>query len=326
MRRNTQDTGKSGYRHRCNDHRSQSPFFRGLGVLGILIVSMFVVSGAIVFTTTRSVSWGPGMTAALRSPLSIFCGLVMLGSAVGLSALLCMLWRAGAPYRGRAERSQEGTIILEFALALPFALMLVLIMIQVSLLMGGNICVHYSAYCAARTAVVHIPIDDGGFEEWNMLDDADSSGKYHQIRMSAVWALMPISSGSTDFDESGDAAELVEGLRDFFSNCDATAPGWVGDYLARKLQYAQDHTQVEIAGPSDGSSRYAENEDIRVRVRHVFYLSVPYAGRLFAALDDDEDKALDEGQYGTIIRATGRMTNEGVQDFITEEVIAPTND
>ena len=50
-----------------------------------------------------------------------------------------------------------GVQSLSFVLTLPFLIMLMLFIVQVSQLMIGAIMVHYSAYAAARTAIVWIP-------------------------------------------------------------------------------------------------------------------------------------------------------------------------
>ncbi len=209
--------------------------------------------------------------------------------------------------------------MIEFALALPIVLMISLVMVQSSLLMGGNICVHYSAYCAARSAIVQIPDDGSVVEPPNVL----GSGKGRQIYAAAVWAVMPISCGSQQIDEA-DADTLIDGLERFFDNYDTPTPWWVDSYIARKLQYALDHTEVEVSPPAR-RGYYAPDEDIRVQVRHTFYLSVPYAGKLFATFDDD-GRELDfgAGEYGIVIRAACTLTNEGVVDFVAEEMIDPT--
>ena len=279
--------------------------------------------GAVV--AAGAAGWDRWLLAALTSRLSICCGLVLAASALALAAMLAVLWSAGAAQRARRTRSQDGAAILEFALALPIALMLVLIMIQASLLMGGNLCVHYSAYCATRSAIVQIPRYAGPDEPTNVMDSPEWSGKYLKIRSAAIWALLPISRGSIDLAEADDSG-LIDGLRDLFGSYGSQPPAWVDERLARKLTYAERYTEMEVAPPAEPRSLgdpYGEDEDIRVQVRHTFYLSVPYAGRIFAALDGDDGVELGDGEYGTVISASCRLTNEGVHDTIEEEIIAP---
>ena len=290
--------------------------------VALWVVAAPALVGVVVAGVIAQVRGWPWLADALTSRVSITCGLALLVSAVALSALLCALWRLGAAARARgtAPAGQDGAAILEFALALPIALMLVLIMIQSSLLMGGNLCVHYSAWCAARSAIVTIPLDTGGAEGPNVMDTYDASGKYLRIRLAALWALLPVSCGSTDWPEADDGG-LVEDLREFFSRYDQSPPAWLDARLARKLRYADEHTEVLVAEPQSPDG-YGESEDVRVSVRHEFYLSVPYAGRVFAALASD-GLDLSRGHYATAIHASTRLTNEGVHDYIEEEILSP---
>ena len=310
-----------------------------LALIGVVAV------GAAVIPQVRGRPW---LAEALTSRVSITCGLALLLATVALSVLLCVLWRLGQVARARsaAPAGQDGAAMLEFALALPIALMLVLIMIQSSLLMGGNLCVHYSAWCAARSAIVTIPLDTGGAEGPNVMDTYDASGKHLRIRLAALWALLPISGGGLDLPEADecrghvsddgrplcDGRRLVEHLREFFLRYNPDLPRWLDDpkdpddphrppLLAVKAHYADAHTEVVVAEPRlpDG---YGESEDIRVSVRHEFYLSVPYAARVFSVLASD-GLALGQGHYATTIHASTRLTNEGVHDYIEEEILSP---
>lgn len=209
--------------------------------------------------------------------------------------------------------------MIEFALALPIALALTLLMIQSSLLMVGNLCVHYSAFCAARTAIVQVPADDSPDEQPNQVAGWASSQKLQRIRRAAVWAVMPVSSSHPDAP-AGDDSVLSGSLARFFGQYGQDVPRWVENNLGRRWQYAMDHTRVALAPPLNEVT-YREHEDLRVTVEHTFYLSVPYAARLLAAMDADDGVELDfgSGQYGTVIRATCTLPNEGVHDYIDVE-------
>ena len=89
-----------------------------------------------------------------------------------------------------ASRGQDGAAIVEFVMVLPILLMIVLVMVQSSLLMAGNLCVHYSAYCAARGAIVYVPFDSPPTEPPNaVLGSSIDSYKRMRIKQAAVWAL-----------------------------------------------------------------------------------------------------------------------------------------
>ena len=269
---------------------------------------------------------------ALGSGVFIRCAAVMVASVVALIAVCWVCWQAGRRYRPSRD-AQGGAVVIEFALALPIALILVLIMAQSSLLMGGNLCVHYAAYCAARSAIVQIPWDLSPGEPANVLKE--DSAKFVSIRRAAVWAVMPISCSSKSYSPTlGDETTLVNGLREFFRKSDADVPGWVRrDYLGRKLRYATDYTQVTMLRRTGRGKRaeyvpvsypytYGENDEVRVAVAHTFYLSVPYAGYLFYRVESAANQRklnFGLGKYGIVIHAATSLTNEGVQDWVDVE-------
>jgi len=301
-------------------------------------VVWILAAGAVVSGVFALAAWiVPGMVApkadwllrALTSRLFLCCAAVLLLNGALFAALATMLWQAGRAYRGQ-PRAEEGAAIIEFALALPFMLLLSLVMAQTSLLMVGNVCVHYSAFCAARSAVVTVPRDYGDNEPRNYLkDNTDASGKLHRLKMAAAWAVMPVSCGSEDVPTAGDS--LPNGLARFFSVQGIEAPAWVDERLARKLGYAIEHTDVSVLPPEvdddDDDEFYDDHEDLHVTVRHTLYLAIPTAAKLFAMfpggveLDFGEDGA----EYGTVITARCSLPNEGVQDYVDVETF-PTDD
>jgi hypothetical protein len=309
--------------------KEQSTKLRGEGKLAPALTFALILVGVVVAGALAGGGWvvfkggdRSWLGAAVRSPLFVTCGLITLGCAVVLAVIARVLWRAGTVQRLR-RRDQEGAVILEFAMVLPFALFLVLLMTQSSMLMGGNLCVHYAAYSAARSAIVQVPTNANADEPPNVMLDAAISAKYQRIRMAAVWALLPVSCGSEEYPDTGIASTLVDGLDRFFSLYNAPRPGWLDQAtLGRKLAYASDdhYTTVELEPPANGV-KYGEHEDIRVNVTHTLYLSVPYANWLFASLDSRDGVRLDFGtsNYGMRIRASCTLTNEGLQDFVEPE-------
>ena len=239
---------------------------------------------------------------------------------------------AGGRRPARAD-AEAGTAMIEFAMVLPIALILVLIMAQATMLMVGNLCVHYAAYCAARTAIVTVP--DGprrmfleeaqrsGEEVPNVMNDhyfsaaAGGSEKGGRIWWAAVLGVMPVS-GSTPLIGEADTSSLQRGLDDFFANYGRDKPGWAESLFGRKLQYAQDYTAVTLGGAQDGLV-YRDNEDLHVQVEHTYYLSVPFAARLFSLFEDGVELGIGDGEYGLVIRADCWLTNEGVQDYVERE-------
>jgi len=293
---------------------------------GWLLIAACVIFLPVVFAVAmalRMTGGGPAawkwLPHALGSGGFIKYALITMALGAVLCVTFFMMWRIGARARDR-RRSQDGGAIIEFALVLPFAMALVLLLAQSSFLMVGHLCVQYSAYCAARTAIVAIPDDLAKFggEAQNYVEpDPNSSVKQRRILRSALWAIMPISCSTGD-QQKADLPELVSGLEEFFTAYGTETPGWVRANLERKWQYANDYTFVELAPPLSGDL-YGDAEDIQVSVRHTFYLAVPVARSIFAALDDGVELDIGIGEYGLIMRATCALTNEGVQDYVDEE-------
>jgi hypothetical protein len=244
---------------------------------------------------------------------------VTVGSMILLVLLAGWLVRAANRaklLRGGALKGQDGTAIIEFALVLPIALGIVLLMIQASLLMGGFLCVNYASYCAARAAVVFVPAETDDEPANELIDyfDSEESEKLARIRQAAVWAVLPVSDGG--YDQWSDYSDvLAEGIGDLYSQAGEETPGWVAGYLGQKLAYAEQNTRVELTPPENGVE-YEGHEDLHVVVKHNLYLSVPYAARVLAALDSDEAVDFGQGRYALRVEIPCTLRNEGISDRI----------
>ena len=321
-----------------------------------------------------------GTRGIWRNGLFLLCGAITLLCVLGLAVLCGAMWAAGASARARREEpthgqdahatrgqdaraTQEGSAMLEFVLVLPFALFFVLLLTQSSLLMGGSLCVNYSAFCAARSAIVTVPLNFGSDEPPNMVGDVLSSGKMARIRDAAVWAVLPVS-GAHPEGPAVNASRIQAGMDTVVGQ----AGSWPQGDLDHRLGYAREHTAVDLdlprrvnGGPAMGivtggspglmdmpsfpvirphqvldpqygggggspvlagsqANQYESNEDLTVRVRHDFYLSIPYAARVFATLSPD-GMTLEFGrnQFAMVMQAQCTLTNEGVRDWVDVE-------
>jgi hypothetical protein len=301
-------------------------------IVPLALLALAALAGAWAWIGPR---WqGNWVAASLTSRMFLACGAILLLSTALLIVLAKALWHAGAAERRSCKgdaSSQGGAAIVEFALVLPILLMLVLIMAQSSLLMAGNLCVNYAAFCAARSAIVTVP--------WNatlswpppVVADAPnflSDSKLNRVKMAAVWAVLPVSCGDKSYP-AADFAALGGGLDRFFSQYGNQAPAWVNRSLPQRLQYALDHTNVMIEPPlaAVANGEYGDHEDLVVHVEHTLYLAVPYAGRLFWQFSGADGRELDNpaGQYGVVVRTTCRLPNEGVRDWVDREVFDDLN-
>ena len=280
--------------------------------------SAAVLAGAVVVVCA---AWGAGAAGggwlgrALRDPLTIRAGAAALASALVLYLLVAAMRRLGRARR--AAGGEEGTAAIEFVLLLPIALAIVLIMIQSLLVVTGNVAVHYSAYAAARAATVWVPEKVSYEEPRNVVSDPEYSAKFHRIRCAAAEAVKAVSagkSGAGGATDTGAGLLVTEGLDRFFSLYEKRTPRWVHTMLQAKCNYAWHFTEVTLVPPADGE-RYEDHEDLTVFVRHMLYLSVPYANRFFG-----DPLPGGDGDYATEATARYTLTNQGVEDEIDVEV------
>ena len=209
----------------------------------------------------------------------------LLAAALLAALLLVRMSRASwSPGRLRTlHRDQAGAVqTLSFVLTLPFFVMILLLIVQVSQLMIGMVVVHYAAYAAARSAVVWIPAAVASGEEANcissyhpdpearnqvvpILDPEDprygpsgggmtflvepGSPKYDRIASAAVLACMPISP-SRDLGlglppQTAGAAGVLKAAYAAVTR-DSGANTRIPMRLENKLAYAFKNTSIEI--------------------------------------------------------------------------------
>jgi len=289
-------------------------------VIAVAVALAPLVAGYAFVRAAQGARQEDYVVRALSGPLAIKLGLIMWVSTVVLVVLGSVLWRAAAGRARRRLSGEDGSVMLEFVLVLPFILFIVLTLVQSSLLMGASICVHHAAYLACRSAIVQIPRDGGEIEPPNVLEGRGVSGKYVRITAAGVWGVLPISYGGQDIDEE-DTRVLSDGFIEFFRRYGVEHTGWADGYLGRKLYYAMDKTNVYVVPPKSGLE-YDQHEDIEIRLSHEFYMAVPFVARLFRALGEDDirDLGFADGEYSMVIRAHCTLTNEGIQSYVEEEM------
>ncbi len=267
---------------------------------------------------------GP-LSAAFRGPTFVRGGLLLLGGAAALGAIGAVWFRAGRFARQRRRRGPaactEGAVIVEFALLLPIAMAIVLIMVQAMFMMSATVVVNYAAFAAARTAIVWVPRDlaadvPSGFdpEGPNAVIASGASFKAHNIRLAAVIACAPISGRLASASPGVDAVVVRDGIDRYFRQMGAVPPNWVRTMVADKLAYSWAHTQVQLDPMTSNPMVYDPNDELTAWVVHDYaLLDVPLVGRLFGRWSS-EDRA-----YTSRVTANCTMLNEGVSDEILED-------
>lgn len=281
---------------------------------------------------------------AIRSPLFIRCGLVLLATAAALIVVGGAMARLGRRGRRSFGADQAGVAVLEFVLLFPIAMAIILVMIQSAMLMAGNLLVHYGAFCAARSAVVWIPADLREFgEPPNVVGSPDWSVKLRRIRQAAVLGVLPAGAASRRFGRPADAAALRRTLSGVYGHYGRDPGGWLDEPQAAKYGYVsnEDHTWVAVSPPTydidevrddaldgridqmyfDGTTipPYGPAEPITVTLHHRLHLSVPYANRLFG-----EELDGFPGHYATEVAVSYTLLNQGRYDDVILEFVPGT--
>lgn len=213
--------------------------------------------------------------------------------------------------------------MLEFALLLPIALFVVLLLLQVTLLMVGRVFTQYAATAATRTAIVQLPRDlaDRGHGGPNWIVASEGNVKHDAIHAAASHALLPVAgrvSGS-----GGDGARYAQAMADYLTRAGGDVPAWVDNLLADRYRYAFANTAVDllIVEQADADStptfdllpagwphQFGPRDAVTVRVRHRLNLSIPYVKAIFA--DGETGDGRDRNHY-TTVSARSTLTNKG---------------
>jgi hypothetical protein len=221
---------------------------------------------------------------------------------------------------------EEGTATIEFALVFPILLVLILLLCQVTLLMVGNLFVHYAASAATRAAIVQIPRETTD-EARNMIAPHLGSSKFRAIKRAANAAVMPVC-GRADVSNDGygvDPVAYADALRQHFADGAGGQPAWVDTLAEEKMRYANNETDIELLvydetlpGLFQAQSEtyeYGPRDPVTVRVTHRLNLAVPYV-RLFFA-DGEHTTVTGPGGYA-IVEAQTTLTNQGIDTSLSD--------
>lgn len=280
--------------------------------------------------------WG-FVATALSSRLALLC----LGIGMGCLLLLALSLRTihrlrdgGSPLaRLRTLAGDaDGVATIEFTLVFPVLLFLMMILTQTTLLMGGNLFVHYSAFAAARTAIVQIP-ENYLSDAPNIYTHTEGGEKHDAIARSAIFAVLPVSGRMEQDSSMVVPDDVVTGLTDYYAAYGDGQPNWIDTLVADRLRYAAANTTVSVALPEvqpDDTVQYlplgvgqthtfAARDAVTVQVAHRFNLSTPWVNRVLFA-DGQQDAA--NGYYRDIW-AEYTLTLEGIRDDMPPQPSLP---
>lgn len=119
-----------------------------------------------------------------------------------------LIWLSGAQLNLAKLRSmhrcQEGSVqSLSFVLTLPFFVMIMMLIVQASHVMIGNIVVHYAAFASVRSAVVWIPANV------NLNETANRISSIQEIQTTSEGTQYRVSPSGDKFFKIQQAAALA---------------------------------------------------------------------------------------------------------------------
>lgn len=179
---------------------------------------------------------------------------------------------------------------LPYVLVFPLYMFLMCLIIESSLVLIVKMGTMYSAYSAARSAIV-----------W--LNAAPNVGS-QKIRLAGVQALVPFSSSNPVHAQAGVGSGSHSGA--YISAYHRYSPngGATQDYLASKYRFAERATQVRWQ-----PNRPRENDDVTVTISYEMPLNVPGVGRVLGHVCPWG------GQFYTCpITSVATLPNEGAKD------------
>lgn len=196
--------------------------------------------------------------------------------------------------------SDSAIASMEFLMVFFPFLVIVMTVWQLAFMFNAQMHVGYSAYAAARSASVMIPADLEHEKEWELKKLKTSKAeKWQSIQRAAIPGVLPISPGrftdavavlgmarATKKDavkQVGKDPALLARMALMGAHYGSAEP-FTGNRIARNAAkdfYAQSATQVLINGQNNEKDQNLEGMGtIAVTVNYVFYLNVPYVGKL----------------------------------------------
>lgn len=200
------------------------------------------------------------------------------------------------------NEDEDGQAMTEFILTFPLLLFITLCIMQLSLIYTARLVVNYSAFSAARAAVVVIP-QNMTDEPTGTIDPERDGGKLDKIRDAARLTCMPVSAGASivlqnfrvtvmgyDYyplkDVGAFFGDILNVLGDIFNALGGLfGSGDFGNYVESAINryiYSYFFTEVQLLDHDSGfavieSSKSYGREPVTVRVTHAFYCGIPIA-------------------------------------------------
>lgn len=251
-----------------------------------------------------------GWAVAFVSLLLFAVLLVRLGRRISSSRFLRDNGMCREPFLLKMHRAESATASMEYLMVIVPFLVIVMTIWQLAFMLNAQTHVGYAVFAAARSAAVLIPAELDGEAEGKLVKQSGSkTTKWTRINRAAIPGTLAVSPGSFDNAFGVATANALTG-RGFgtpqtpdataglarmtlmsMHMCDTpifcTPQALTGTRPARMLvknYYAQNMTRVVIEGSNSKSDLDLNGRDIiKVRVDYVFWMHVPYVGRMLQA-------------------------------------------
>jgi hypothetical protein len=216
----------------------------------------------------------------------------------------------------------------EFVIVFPVLFLFILLIIQTALLLSAKHVVHYAAFCAARSAIVHSTVPGADY--------------FSRAKLAAVIACAPISPSISNIPLVGDV------LGDITTSLGNMAQGLVGlrgrSYIKilAKLPASYILTSVDILDEnstsfSNSSAPVNPRQDLQVQVTHYYSLRIPIINKIFFTSywlsrympqgrigDDDEPISILGFSLPTNISVRARNEiYDSLRDLLIDEISLP---
>ena len=259
----------------------------------------------------------------------------------------------GTHLLARIHSDRGATASMEYLLVLVPFLVIVMTIWQLAFMTNAQLHIGYATYAVARSASVMIPADMDG-EEAGKLNkfSASKESKWTRILQAARPGTIAISPG--DLEVAGGVFGMHQGAKlltgggfngpqtpdalGTFSRITLMSMHMCGTPVfcspralegtralrsAVKDYYAQNMTIVKIDNADHTTSRdIGDKEIIKVRVEYIFWLQVPWVGRVIEALNknraDAEGKPLFYNPYPSMTLAEETTINVWIKRRATE--------
>lgn len=189
---------------------------------------------------------------------------------VGMIILIPLTWKILRGLRWKTMRQvavgEDGAAYsIAYVLTLPIYILLIALVIESTLILIAKMGTVYSAYAAARSAIVWESARSGSGSQPELMND--------KSQLAAVQAMAPFASSASIPGGGGSPGRAAEYFRAYQAHSNGKAPV---DYITAKYRFAEQATRTTIRDNGSGM--------ITVTVTYQTPLHIPGAARILGGV------------------------------------------